>query len=190
VAQVTRIGLVQHPGSTQLIRWSTTAAEKIAALPPPVRTEPPPPRAVAAAAEPALPSGPDYATMPQADFYAQLESLAGRGDWAEAEAMIRTVKKAEPSWLSQATADLSWREIRCILEQGDVSRGVNWATQRLQVRPLEAPRALALARDWRTRDDGTTGRRLAEAVVATVPQFKPGQVYLQELQAATAAEKR
>lgn len=189
VAQVARIGLVQHPGSTQLTRWSTTAAEKIAALPPPARPEPPPVRAVASAAEPALPSGPDYAAMPQADFYAQLEAQAGRGDWAEVEAMIRAVKKAGPSWLAQATADLSWREIRCILEQGDVSRGVNWATQRLQVRPLEAPRALALARDWRTRDGGTTGRRLAEAVVAAVPQFKAGQAYLQELQAEAAAGK-
>ncbi|QYM79701.1 hypothetical protein K0B96_03520 [Horticoccus luteus] len=212
VAAVARTGLVRFPGSTRLTRWSDTAADKIAALPAPTPSALPAPAdgsappaadptigagAVAAAqlllAAPAAPAS-VYAALTPTEFLAKLDAAAQRQAWPQVQAMIRDVRAENPSWLAQTQSDIAWREVRCALELQDPLSAAIFVAQQLHLRPLEAPRALTIARETLAHGDRDTARRLAEAIVNSVPQFKPGQSFLQELRQppapAAPSEKR
>jgi hypothetical protein len=191
VAAVARVGLVKFPGSTMLTRFGKQAADKIAAMPkapPPAALPPAGPKPAKRSAEtvsveavPPAPARVDYAAMSQETFFAKLDAAVRKGAWADVVDAIEAVKRAAPAWLPQVQGELSWREVRAALEQADMPPATLTISERLRVHPLEAPRVLALAREWQARKDLETARKLADLLVASVPEFKPGQAYLAEL---------
>jgi hypothetical protein len=199
VETVAQLGLRRYPGSTQLTRWSETARTKVAAMPVKVETviraasAAPPvsvPQSVRAAKAPPPPStenpmppGVDYATMQQADFFLKLDAAAQKGAWPEADALITAVTRAGPGWLSGVEGELEWRRVRGALETGDLPRATLRTALRLRTKPVEAIRPLAMAREWLVRGEADVAEKLTATVVAAVPQFKPGQVFLEELRA-------
>lgn len=184
-------GLTEHPGSTALVHWSKIAGEKIAAMPKPTAASiaavaPNPARQAdhgsASSTDSAMvPAVVKYGTVGQDQFFAKIEDATRRNAWAEVESEIRNVIAAAPPWLPQVQADLIWRQVRAALEQNDALRATLVMGDRLRVRPLEATRALALVHEWQSRTDRETARKLAETLVAAVPEFRPGQAVLAEL---------
>lgn len=189
VAAVTRVGLRRFPNAAALERWSARAAEQIAAMPP----EPKPGAVLAKTAEAApAEKAPDTLTVRRpkfdspADLFAQLDELTRREAWAEAEDMIKTARAERPEWLAQIDGELAWREVRGAFEQRKQVGATQVLAARLRLRPLESPRAVALARDWLARGEHGTALRIAELIVAEVPEFKPGRSLLAELKATDA----
>lgn len=189
LAAVTRVGLRRFPGAAMLERGSTQAAERIAALPPESRVTLPEKAAVAdttSAAAISMPTpGPRLADFSSPEeLLAKLDALAKSDAWAEAEVVIRTARAQKPDWLAQVSGELDWREVRGGFEQHKLLNAGAALTARLRVRPIESPRALALAREWLARGDHDTALRIAEIIVAEVPEFKPGRSFLTELKSS------
>lgn len=191
VAAVARVGLVRFPGSTQLTRWSDTAAEKIAAQPSSARPAEPAIKVIPSAAD--IPLAPPtaaasvYTRLTPAEFLAQLDDASHRRAWPEVQSMIRDVRAENPTWLPQTQSEIAWREVRCALEMQDPLSAAIFVSAQLHLRPLEAPRALTIARETLAHGDRDTAIRLTEAIVNKVPQFKPGQAFLRELRPPPAA---
>lgn len=203
VEAVAQAGLRRFSGSTRLTGWSETARKKIAALPPKPEVEIKVANAAGAASVP--PSGAEagptahrkpaqeivlaenFAQMPQRVFLEKLDDAQRRAAWVEIESLIVRVTTAAPPWLMNIEAELDWRRVQAVLVQGEGQRGTLLASLRLRGRLAEAPRALALARDLEAGGRTAAARGLAETIVAEIPAFKPGRIFLEELLARAPA---
>lgn len=177
-AAVARTGQMRFPGSTQLTRWSTTAAKKIAELPPaqpavpamqirlPSSKPPGPAKSVLVA-----PRGSRYIDMTQAEFIAGLDNATQRGSWAETMDMIHGVNKAAPPWLNNIEVDLAWREVRIAYEQDDRPQLLLLIGQRVRTQKGELARAMEFARRYRERGDVGTARLIAGRILQEVPGY-------------------
>ncbi len=202
VENVALTGLRGFSGSTRLARWSETARAKIAALPPqpevviklPTLAVPTPPQASPsswpiAQSEPLSETGlaENFSRVSQVVFFEKLDEAQRRAAWAEIETLIVKITTAAPTWLANVEAELDWRRVQAVLVQGEAQRGTLLASLRLRGRLAEAPRALALARELEEGGRTAAARGLAETIVAEIPAFKPGRIFLEELLARAPA---
>ncbi len=189
VAAVARVGLTQFPGSTQLTRWSTAAAEKVKALASPAATGPLVSKSAAPLArQHTVPPPLSDADMSEGDFFSKLDDAARRRAWSEVATMIHAARVTAPQWLPQVEAELAWREVRVAFEQDDRPQLLYLISQRLRTRKGEGGRALEFARWYCDRGELEIARLLAKRILQEVPSYVAGRNFLVELDKAVETQ--
>lgn len=193
VAGIARAGLTRFPDSVQLSNLADTAAEKIAAAPPvetPLVSRPAPTPTITfdSQRKPAAPAPAPvesvYATMSSGDFFAKLDVVLKRKDWAEAAAMLRGMNATGRTWPAAVETDLAWAGVRVAYEQDDRPELIFQVSQRIRIRKNEVARALEYARLCRERGDAATARSIVGKILQEVPGYVAGREFLAKLDEA------